>query len=109
MKCYNLSEDCKTAVCNESTQNVSMTNTLPSGFSGSPKYVFITVDNSATVTLDSWSPTGLCSGSIVRLQKISSNNSRVEYNDGVHQYNYLNKKGEIMTLVWSESDKLEII
>ena len=95
--------------CNEETQNLAITDTLPLTFTGDPKFVFITVSNTIELDLTGWAPTGLCTGSILRFQKINSNNKRIIYNDGNVNYRYINKKGEVITLVLSKNSILEII
>jgi len=64
---------------------------------------FLTIDFSnfnGDIDLTSQLPTNLKTGAKVTLRKIDNTNGKINYNDGVYFYKFVNKQGEYLSLFW---------
>lgn len=89
-----------TETFNEITFDVT-NDTLPI-VSPSVNYLNIDFDNfNGDIDLTNQLPTNLPKGARVILRKIDTNRGRITYDDSVIFYNFVNKKGEYIELIWN--------
>lgn len=83
-------------------------NTLPIGASIANTKLFAVDLFGMTTDVDAtnWSPTNLAIGATVRLRKIDNSAFTVRFQDSSANYQYVDKRGEFVTLVWSGVDFL---
>lgn len=72
--------------------------------------LWIDVDNmTSDFTISAWIPTDLSDCAIVRVRKIDTSTNRIIWNDGVHNYRFVNRKGEFLTFRYDLENNILII
>lgn len=85
------------------------TSTLPKGFIEGSKLVFVELEIESDVDISSWKPLGVSDNGIIQLKK-KSGEGRIKYVDGkTLRYNFVEKVGGFITLIYSEIDNKFIV
>ena len=80
---------------------IQVTDSLPNSFPECTNKVNIDITLTSDLDITNWSPSGLCKGAVVSIRKIDENCTKLIFNDGVILYDFVDKKGDYLTLFWN--------
>ena len=80
---------------------MSVTNTLPGALTPNSFSVSMNVSGmTADLEVESYTPTGMIKGGKLKLKKVDNTPFKITFNRGVDEYDYVDRKGDILELTW---------